>query len=357
MRAPGGLRTLDPQQPLQDGTPFGPTGLQGPGGPHRLPGMPCLDLPLDQLRSYAGRSPRPADHDAYWAAALADLDRLGLEWRLERAAFQAPGVECHDLYAAGTRGAVVHAKYLKPTGAARAPVCLLFHGYSNSSGGWFDKLGWVQHGFAVLAMDCRGQGGLSTDPGGVAGTTLKGHIVRGLSDPDAQRLYYRDVFLDTALMARIAAAMPGHDPQRMVASGWSQGGALTLVCAALHPAIRRIAPVYPFLCDYRRVWEMDLAKDAYADIREWLRSFDPTHERIDATFGRLGYIDVQFLAPRIRAQTLMVTGLADAICPPSTQFAAYNRITAPKETLIYPDFGHEQLPGAHERIAEFLRQA
>jgi len=35
--------------------------------------MPLIDLPLEKLREYRGRNPRPADHDAYWEAALAEL--------------------------------------------------------------------------------------------------------------------------------------------------------------------------------------------------------------------------------------------------------------------------------------------
>jgi cephalosporin-C deacetylase len=50
----------------------------------------------------------------------------------------------------------------------------------------------------------------------------------------------------------------------------------------------------------------------------------------------------------------MPVGLMDTICPPSTQFAAYNRIGSPKQLLIYPDFGHEGLPGCNDRIFDFL---
>jgi cephalosporin-C deacetylase len=46
----------------------------------------------------------------------------------------------------------------------------------------------------------------------------------------------------------------------------------------------------------------------------------------------------------------------DTICPPSTQFAAYNKIRSKKELLIYPDFGHEGLPGAPDRIYDFLAE-
>jgi cephalosporin-C deacetylase len=44
----------------------------------------------------------------------------------------------------------------------------------------------------------------------------------------------------------------------------------------------------------------------------------------------------------------------DTICPPSTQFAAYNRITSPKKMEIYPDFGHEWLPGSADIIYKFM---
>ena len=147
---------------------------------------------------------------------------------------------------------------------------------------------------------------------------------------------------------------PEVDAARVGVTGPSQGGALTLACAALEPRLARAAPVFPFLCDYQRVWEMDLTKDAYAELRTFFRHFDPTHARASEIFTRLGYIDIQHLAARIRAEILMGVGLMDTICPPSSQFAAYNKITAPKELVIYPDFAHETLPGMSDRICAFL---
>ncbi len=46
----------------------------------------------------------------------------------------------------------------------------------------------------------------------------------------------------------------------------------------------------------------------------------------------------------------MLTTLIDNICPPSTQFAAFNAIAAEKRMVIYPDFGHESLPGGNDQI-------
>ncbi|WP_445744788.1 glycoside hydrolase family 130 protein [Paenibacillus sp. FSL R5-0527] len=55
---------------------------------------------------------------------------------------------------------------------------------------------------------------------------------------------------------------------------------------------------------------------------------DPLHETQEAFFNKLGYIDIQNLADRISAKVIFVTGLADSICPPYTQFAAYNKIVS-----------------------------
>jgi cephalosporin-C deacetylase len=99
---------------------------------------------------------------------------------------------------------------------------------------------------------------------------------------------------------------------------------------------------------------MDLASGAYEELRTFFRQFDPLHQREAEIFTNLGYIDNQHLAPRIRGEVLMATGLMDTICPPSTQFAAFNKITAPKDVILYPDFGHEGLPGVNDTIFNFL---
>jgi cephalosporin-C deacetylase len=52
----------------------------------------------------------------------------------------------------------------------------------------------------------------------------------------------------------------------------------------------------------------------------------------------------------------MGVGLGDTVCPPSTQFAAYNKITSDKQLRIYPDYKHEGLPGHGDTIFTFLSQ-
>lgn len=317
--------------------------------------MPLIDMPLSELQQYQGINPRPADFDAYWDKALAEMRSVESNVELIPSAFQAPFAECYDLYFTGVRNARIHVKHIKPKQAkAPYPAVLFFHGYSGNVGNWYDYLGYAAAGVAVFAMDVRGQGGLSEDTGGVKGTTLNGHIVRGLGDDDPHQLLFRHVFLDTAQLAGIAMAMPDVDETRVGATGGSQGGALTIACGALEQRVKKLAPIYPFLCDYKRVWEMDLAKDAYGELRTFFRHHDPQHKREDEIFTKLGYIDLQFLAPRIRGEVMMAVGLMDTICPPSTQFAAYNKMNATKRLEIYPDFGHEHLPGLSDMIYQFM---
>ena len=316
--------------------------------------MPVVDMPLSELQIYHGTNPRPRDFDEYWQRALDELETVPPDVKIEPADFQTPHVRCDHLWFTGTDGARVYAKLLRPkSGTAAGPAVLRFHGYTFHSGDWSHHLEYAGAGFVVAALDCRGQGGRSEDTGGVRGNTQRGHIIRGLDDhPD--RLLYRHIFLDTVRLARIVMDLAQVDPGRVGATGGSQGGGLTLAAAALEPRISRIASVFPFLSDYKRVWDLDLDQRAYAELREFFRHVDPTHAREDEIFTRLGYIDVHHLAPRITADTLMLTSLIDDVCPPSTQFAAYNGITAQKRMVSFPDFGHEALPGGDDLIFAHL---
>ncbi len=86
------------------------------------------------------------------------------------------------------------------------------------------------------------------------------------------------------------------------------------------------------MTDHVLIGEVDKG-DAFDTLENYFRFFDPRHEREEATFRKLGYIDLQFLVPRIRADVLMYTSLMDTICPPSTQFAAKRSAACAVSTL------------------------
>ena len=314
-----------------------------------------VDMQLPELLKYQGRSPKPQDFDAFWERSLAEMAALDPRTEWIPSKFQTSFAECIDLRYTGMGGSRIHAKFLRPRETARrsGPAVVFYHGYSGRSADWNTFLGYVAAGFTVAAMDCRGQAGTSQDTVPTTGNTYFGQIIRGLDD-EPEKLLFRNIYLDAAELLRIVAAEPYVDEKRIGVTGGSQGGGLTFAAASLFPQVNRAAAVYPFLSDYRRVWEMDLAKDAYKELKDYFRMFDPRHEREESIWMKLGYIDIRNLAPRIRGKLLMITGMMDTVCPPSTQFAAYNKVTSEKKYILYPDFGHEYLPEANDIVMQYM---
>ena len=318
--------------------------------------MAQLDMSLNKLQEYIGTNPCPDDFDEYWSDALSELDTFPWNINMTLSEFQAPFAQCYDVYFTGVGGARVYAKYLKPKNSTGPnPGIIEFHGYHGNSGDWSGKLKYAAAGFSVASMDCRGQGGKSRDNVDVAGPTLEGHIIRGLED-GKEKLMFRSHFLDTVQLTRIVMNFPEVDSERIGVTGESQGGGLSLACASLEPRIKYVAPVFPFLSDYKRVWDMDLDLDAYGELKSYFRRYDPHHEREADIFITLGYIDVKNLVSRIKGKVLMAITLMDNICPPSTQYAAFNRIESDKKSILYHDYGHENLPGMDDYIFTFFME-
>jgi cephalosporin-C deacetylase-like acetyl esterase len=130
---------------------------------------------------------------------------------------------------------------------------------------------------------------------------------------------------------------PEVDTIRIVVEGSSQGGALSFVTAALNPnRIRLCVPSVPFLSDFRDYFQVAAwpANEftAYVSSRPgatW-----------DSVYGVLAYFDIKNLAPWIKAPVFMSIGLLDDVCPPHTNFAAYNNLSVPREYRVYPYAGH-----------------
>ena len=315
-----------------------------------------VDMPLEELLKYNGTNARPNDYDEYWQKALDELDNTAPSVRLTPAEWQIPNFVCRDLWFHGVRGGKIYAKAVRPAGTenTKLPALLLFHGYSGASEPWQYMLGFAGIGFEVFYMDCRGQAGASYDDNGNRGRTHFGTLMKGVMDGDPQRLAFRHIYLDTAQLARIVMNLPGIDPDRVAVYGQSQGGALSVTCAALEQRIAYCAPVFPYLSDHKRVYDLAFPVGVNEEINYWFRTYDPQHKREDWLFEQLGYVDIQILAPRIKAKTLMMCGLKDTCCPPSSQFAMYNKITAPKQLRIFPDFIHETLPNQADEMLQWL---
>ena len=61
-----------------------------------------IDMPVEELRTYRGSTPRPDDFDEFWDASLAESAALPMNAELIPAEFQAPCADCYDLFFDGS---------------------------------------------------------------------------------------------------------------------------------------------------------------------------------------------------------------------------------------------------------------
>lgn len=303
---------------------------------------------------YKGSQTKPKYFDDFWDEGKLKIDQLELNYHLTSYELYSTVAIGYNLEFIAHDGVKIHCQLITPIESkVNCPVQIQFHGYHGNSGDWGDKIALAAEGYYVFAMDVRGQGGQSGDSLQTKGGTLKGHIIRGIED-GKDCLFYRQVFLDVYHLAKIVFSFPQINCSEVSVYGASQGGALAIVCAALEPRIKQAFVLYPFLSDYREAFRLSVQESAYEELAYWFRFKDPLHQRECLFFDTLDYIDIQYLAPRVEAQVLWGMGLEDAICHPKTQFAVYNQLVGQKELLIYPEYGHEYIPGFSDNIRKEL---
>jgi len=304
--------------------------------------MPLFDLPLAELRTYQPPLTREADFIPFWQRTLAEAAQIPLEATFTPADYPLRNATLYSVRYTGWQGARIAGWYIRPQGEGPFPAVVVYHGYGGSRGEPYQHFVWTLQGYAVLAVDTRGQSGDSTDPTPYTSGHERGWMTAGILDP--QEYYYRGAYVDCVRALDVLATRPEVDMGHVALTGISQGGGLTLAVAALdHRAVVAMADV-PYLCHFERA--VDIAvRMPYLEISDYLKRH-PQHER--QAFRTLSYFDNMNLAPEVRCPTLISVGLQDDICPPSTIFATYHRLQCPKELAIYRYHNHEDIP-AHWR--------
>src|SRR5262249_42756046 len=147
----------------------------------------------------------------------------------------------------------------------------------------------------------------------------------------------------------------GIDASRIVVTGASQGGGVSIAVAGLVPDVVASLRDVAFLCHFRRATQITDASP-YSEIVGYLR----THrDKVDRVFETLSYFDGMNFAARARCQALFSVALMDLICPPSTVFAAYNHWAgSAKQICVWPYNQHNggETFQMREKI-QFLRGA
>ncbi len=311
-----------------------------------------VDLPLDELERYRPEVAEPPDFDAFWQRQLTAARAHPPEVVRNPVDAGLRTVEVFDLRFPGYGGSPIAAWLLLPAHRdGPLPAVVEFASYSGGRGLPHDRLVWSSAGYAHLIMDSRGQGssstaGVTADPQDTGAPASPGFLTRGILDPDTA--YLTRLFIDAARAVEVARALPEVDDSRVATAGVSQGGGLALAAGSLDSRVQAVMAAVPFLAHIRRAVDVT-DEDPYAEIATYCRAH-PDH--LEQVFTTLSYLDVVNHARRSTAPTLLATGLADAVCPPSTVYAVANHHGGQVRTLAYP-FDEHGGGGSH-RVREEL---
>ena len=176
--------------------------------------MPLVDMPLEQLRTYAGRNPRPDDFDAYWDKALSEMRSVDPKVELVPAAFQtaSPSASTCTSPACAARGSTPSCCGRRSRAARPRPSAV-------------PRLYRQRRRLDRVPGLCRR--GLHRRGAGLprAGRLLRGcrrrprqyppraHHPRPARSPE--KLLFRDIYLDTAQLAGMVMDMPEVDASRV----------------------------------------------------------------------------------------------------------------------------------------------
>lgn len=154
--------------------------------------------------------------------------------------------------------------------------------------------------------------------------------------------YYRRVYLGCVRANDFLVSLPEYDGQNLAVTGGSQGGQLSLVTGALDPRVKAVAAYYPAYCDVTGYlhgraggWPHMMRPNQDTGAR----SPHATPEKVAVT----GYYDAVNFARRLKVPAYLFWGYNDETCPPTSMYAAYNVITAPKRLQLALETGHSTI--------------
>ncbi len=175
---------------------------------------------------------------------------------------------------------------------------------------------------------------------------LSGYWSYNLDHRDA--FYYKKVYLGCVRANDFLVNMPQFDGSNLAVTGGSQGGALSIVTAALDPRVKWTAPIYPALADMT----------GYLKGRAggWPHIFDKNNplNNTEAKIKTASYYDVLNFAKQLKVPCLYSMGFNDETCPPTSMWATYNVISSPKELKLYQETGHWTFPEENEVVQNWL---
>ncbi len=178
-------------------------------------------------------------------------------------------------------------------------------------------------------------------------SALNGYQFYNMDNRD--RYYYKRVYLGCVRANDFLVSLPQFDGKNLAVTGGSQGGALSIITAALDQRVKYLAAFYPALSDVT----------GYLKGRAggWPHMFDKNnlpYNNVKEKLETVKYYDVVNFARLVHIPGFYSWGFNDETCPPTSMYAAYNVIKAPKELYLALETGHWTYPEQREKANTWI---
>jgi len=294
----------------------------------------------------------PADFDAFWAAGKEALAKLPVDAKLTPMPESSNGkVDCWQVslqnVGADTTGTSrFYGVLCEPKGEGPFPALLQVPGAGVRA--YRGNVEMAEKGIITLQVGIHGLP-VNLDPSvyeSLGAAALNGYPTFNLDERD--RYYYRRVYLGCVRANDFLVTRPRYDGKTLGVTGGSQGGALTIVTAALDPRVKLLAAYYPALSDIT----------GYVKGRAggWPHMFREEKRRLPLRIANIAYYDVVNFARRVKAPGLYSWGFNDEVCPPTSMYSAYGVLPGEKSLLLALETGHFTTPEQVRKVNDWLLQ-
>lgn len=167
---------------------------------------------------------------------------------------------------------------------------------------------------------------------------------------DRNEYYYKRVYLATVRAVDYIFSLPEFDGKSLAVSGGSQGGALSIIAAALDSRIKCYTAFYPALCD--------LTGYLHGRAAGWPAMFryeKSSDQGVAKKAEVSAYYDVVNFARIVKTPGFYSWGYNDTVCPPTSMYAAYNAVTGAKQLTVYPETEHWNYPEQWDEKQAFIK--
>ncbi len=169
---------------------------------------------------------------------------------------------------------------------------------------------------------------------------------------DRDNYYYHRVFLGCIRANDFLTSRENWDGRNLLVMGASQGGALSIVTAALDPRVTALAATHPGLCDLTA--ELHGRASGFPHPFRMGADGTPSRHATPAKIATSAYYDTVNFAKRLKVPGFYIWGFNDEVCPPTASFAAFNLVTAPKTLVVEPEQFHSYPPEQGEAISAWV---